>query len=78
MTRVVQRMRSEGLVCTHTNPADARVTDVSITPAGSELVARIDQATRKIFIACYEGLTPAQLERFKHTLQVMFRNLTEA
>ncbi len=78
MTRVVQRMRVEGLVHTHTNKEDARVTDVSITPTGTELAARIDLATRKIFVACYAGLSPTQLERFSQTLRAMFRNLSEA
>ena len=34
LTRIVQRMREEGLVETRTNADDARITDVLVTPKG--------------------------------------------
>jgi len=77
ITRIVQRMRDEGLVETSTNPDDARITDVSMTRKGEELAALIEQVTQKIVIKGYQGLSGAQLENFMKTLQVIFRNFSD-
>ena len=77
LTRIVQRMREEGLVETRTNAEDARITDVSITPKGEELAARIQQATTKIFVRGYQGLTDAQLAKLTELLKVMFHNFAD-
>ena len=75
LTRVIQRMRADQLVETYVSEADARVTFVRITRSGLELLERIDQGTRKLFMRCYEGLTPAQLDVFQTVLRTLFRNL---
>lgn len=77
LTRIIQRMRDEGLVDTRTNEEDARITDVSITPKGEELADRIQQATRKVFVKGYQGLTEAQLVKLTQMLQVMFHNFAD-
>jgi DNA-binding MarR family transcriptional regulator len=77
LTRIVQRMREEGLVETRTNAEDARITDVSIAPKGEDLAARIHQATTKIFVKGYQGLTDAQLAKLTELLKVMFHNFAE-
>jgi len=77
ITRIVQRMRDEGLVETSTNPDDARITDVSMTRKGEELAALIEQVTQKIVIKGYQGLSGAQLENFMKTLQVIFHNFSD-
>jgi len=77
LTRIIQRMREEGLVETRTNDEDARITNVQVTPKGEALSVRIQEATKKIFLKGYEGLSEAQLEKFTQTLQVIFRNFSE-
>ena len=77
LTRIIQRMRDEGLVDTRTNADDARITDVLVTPKGDELTDRIQDATQKIYVRGYAGLSDSQLTRLMETLQVMFRNLSE-
>ncbi len=77
LTRIIQRMRDEGLVDTRTNAEDARITDVLVTPKGDELTDRIQDATQKIYVRGYAGLSDSQLTRLMETLQVMFRNLSE-
>jgi len=57
MVRIVYRMRDEGLIGTATNAADARVTDVSITPEGEALLVKIHQMSARIFKEFYKGLT---------------------
>lgn len=77
LTRIVQRMRDEGLVETKTNPEDARVTDVLITPKGEELAARIEQATKKVFVRGYEGMSATEMKALMQSLQKIFRNFAE-
>lgn len=77
LTRIIQRMRDEGLVETRTNAEDARITDVHITPKGEELADRIQQATKKIFVKGYQGLTEAQLVKLTEILQVIFHNFAD-
>ena len=77
LTRIVQRMRDEGLVETRTNSEDARITDVLVTPKGEELTAHIQEATKKIFVKGYAGLSEAQLVKLTQTLQVIYGNFAE-
>ena len=77
ITRIVQRMREDGLVETRTNLDDARITDVFVTQKGYELTDRIQEATKKIFVKGYTGLSDAQLQKLTQTLQVVFRNFTD-
>ena len=77
ITRIVQRMRDEGLVHTATNPEDARITDVSMTPKGESLLAEIQQATSKIFVRGYGKLSEARLMRISKDLQQIFNNLAD-
>ena len=77
MTRIVHRMRADGLLETRTNALDARITDVSITPAGDALVERIQQATGKLFQVAYQGLTETQIKKLNATLEVMFNNFSD-
>lgn len=78
LTRIVQRMRDEGLVETRTNPEDARITDVVMTAKGEELVGRIQQATEKIIVKGYQNLTDAQLQTLMRTLQTIFHNFADS
>lgn len=77
LTRIVQRMREEGLVETRTNPGDARVTDVLITPKGDELATRIEQATQKVLARGYEGFSAREMKSLIGSLQKIFRNFAD-
>ncbi len=70
-------MREAGLIEMRTNAEDARVTDVLITADGEALAARIEEATRKIFVRGYRGLSADELERLMETLRHMVANLSE-
>ncbi|WP_322994426.1 MarR family winged helix-turn-helix transcriptional regulator [Castellaniella sp.] len=77
LTRILQRMREAGLIEMRTNAEDARVTDVVITPDGEALAVQIEQATHRIFVRGYQGLTAEELEQLMETLKHMFANLSE-
>lgn len=76
-TRIVQRMRDEGLVETSTNEKDARITDVAMTEKGRVLLERIQQATRKIYARSYQNLSDDELIRLTATLKALFQNMAE-
>lgn len=77
VTRILQRMRDDGLVETRSNADDARVTDVSMTPKGAELAQHIREATEKVYARGYKGLTDAQLDTLRKTLAVIFHNYAD-
>lgn len=77
VTKIVYRMKDQGLVETGTSAEDGRVTEVSITPAGLALSEQMKQATAKLFQKSFRGLTDAQIQRLNRTLTRLFANLDE-
>ncbi|QEI04636.1 winged helix DNA-binding protein [Pigmentiphaga aceris] len=77
ITKIVYRMKAEGLVETNTSANDGRVTEVSLTPAGRDAIVAIQGATGHIFARSFRGLTEAQITRLNKTLEIVFNNLDE-
>lgn len=77
ITKIVYRMKEEGLVETRPRPEDGRVTLVSVTEVGLSTLSRIHQVTSGIFAKGFRGLTDAQIARLNDTLAKMFHNLPE-
>lgn len=77
ITKIVYRMKAEGLVDTTTSATDGRVTEVSLTDAGRDAIVAIQGATEGIFARSFRGLTEAQITRLNKTLEVVFNNLDE-
>lgn len=74
-TKIVYRMKAEGLVSTATSEVDGRVTMVSLTDAGRAALGRVKDATHGLFERSFDGLTPAKLEKLNESLRTLFRNL---
>lgn len=55
-TRVVQRLRDEGLVALRRSTADARVTEVQTTPAGSEAVTVIRDVASQVYRTAFRDV----------------------
>jgi len=77
ITRIVYRMKAEGLVETSTHAEDGRVTEVTATQAGQDLIQRIQQVTGKLAAKGFRGLTESQLSKLNGTLELLFNNLAE-
>jgi len=75
VTKMVYRMKAEGLVTTATSANDGRVTEVTITPEGERVLARIGDATSGLFERSFRGLTPTRIAKLNELLQVIFGNL---
>lgn len=74
-TKVVQRLRDEGLVKLQRSKSDARVTEVEVTAAGRRAVAVIRQVASQLYQSAFRGVDAAQIEALNATLQCVQRNL---
>lgn len=75
VTKIVYRMKADGLVETSTSETDGRVTMVALTDEGHKLLQRVKDATYSLFERSFDGLTPLKLEKLNELLKVVFRNL---
>jgi MarR family transcriptional regulator, organic hydroperoxide resistance regulator len=74
-TRIVQRMRTEGLVSLSNNEADARVTLVSLTAAGRARLPAAREASAPIFQHLVDGVSPDAFETLVELLNQFHSNL---
>jgi DNA-binding MarR family transcriptional regulator len=77
ITKIVYRMKDDGLVHTAPCTQDGRVTQVSLTAKGRDSIERIQEATRSLFSQSFKGLSEAQIQKLNKTLETLFNNLPE-
>jgi len=76
-TKIVYRMRDEGLVNLSTSPSDGRVTLVSLTHRGLESLELIQDAVSNLFRSSFKGLSSAQVHRANILLKKLYDNLND-
>ena len=76
VTKIVYRMKSDGLVDTATSELDARVTVVRLTALGRQAIERSQLAIGHIFMRSFHGLTPLQIKRLNESLHQILDNLS--
>lgn len=76
-TKIIYRMKDDGLVETGTCREDGRVTQVRITDLGQAAVQRMRGATSDLFKRSFAGLTEAQIQRLNRLLEGVFHNLED-
>ncbi|CAD5375784.1 Winged helix-turn-helix transcriptional regulator [Pseudomonas sp. OF001] len=74
-TKIVYRMRDEGLVNLVTSSEDGRVTLVSLTDKGLESLELIRGSVSKLFRRSFEGVSSAEIQRTNVLLSKLFDNL---
>lgn len=77
VTKIVGRLRDDGLVTTASSAQDARVTEVMLTDAGREKVAEAHRLVIKVFEKGFKGMTAAQMEKMNLSLAKVLDNLNE-
>lgn len=77
MTRIIARMKAEGLVETSPHAEDGRVIEVTMTEAGVRLVHEIQKGTEKLFAQSFANFSEAQIDKLNATLQQLHDNLLE-
>lgn len=74
-TKIVYRMRDDGLVNLVTSSEDGRVTLVSLTPKGLESLEQIRGSLSTLFRRSFKGLSSAEVERTNMLLERLYGNL---
>ncbi|ENV76466.1 MarR family winged helix-turn-helix transcriptional regulator [Acinetobacter ursingii] len=75
-TKIVYRLKDEGLVNTFCCPEDARITRVELTEKGKEMIYKINDITSVVLEQSFDGLTPLQLEKTIENLKQIYKNLS--
>ena len=74
-TKIVYRLKDEGLVNTYCCEDDARITRVVLTDKGQQIAKKINDLSYIVLDQSFEGLTPLQVEKMLESLKLIFRNL---
>jgi DNA-binding MarR family transcriptional regulator len=74
-TKVIQRLRDEGLLRLRRSTRDARVTEVEATAAGRRVVAVIRKVASRLYADAFRGIGAAEIEVLNRTLTQVHRNL---
>ena len=77
VTKIVGRLRDDGLVTTTNSKHDARVTVVMLTPTGQQKVAEAMPLVGKIFDKGFKGMSASQIEKMNQSLAKVLDNLNE-
>lgn len=78
MTKTVQRLEADGLVCTTTRATDARVTEVSLTYAGKTGVESVRKQAGRIYNQAFEGFSATEIAKLNEVLRRLNANLDKA
>ena len=74
-TKIVYRLKDEGLVDTYSCEDDARITRVVLTDKGQKMTQKINDLTTVVLEQSFEGLTTLQIEKMMECLKHIFKNL---
>ena len=74
-TKIIYRLKDEGLVNTYCCEDDARITRVLLTEKGEQMTQKINDLTQVVLEQSFDGLTPLQVEKMMDSLKHIFRNL---
>ena len=74
-TKIIYRLKDEGLVNTYCCEDDARITRVVLTDKGQQMAQIINDLSYIVLDQSFEGLTPLQIEKMLESLKLIFKNL---
>ena len=74
-TKIIYRLKDEGLVNTYCCEDDARITRVLLTEKGEQMTQKINDLTQVVLEQSFDGLTTLQVEKMMDSLKHIFRNL---
>jgi DNA-binding MarR family transcriptional regulator len=76
MAKTIARMVGEGLVKVRTSSADARATEVMITPAGLEMLEQTRDEVKGVFKEALRGLSKTEVQLLNSLSARIFENLS--
>jgi len=75
MTRIIQRMREEGLVKVQSRASDARVTEAYLTEKGEKARVVAFAHANKVVSRAFDGVSQSEMESLIHVLSKVMDNL---
>lgn len=75
LSRQVATLVSRGLVASKSSGQDWRSVDLSLTPAGRDVVQRLLPTVERHESAALDGVDPAEIDRLKQLLEQIYYNL---
>ncbi|WP_340615110.1 MarR family winged helix-turn-helix transcriptional regulator [Xenorhabdus thailandensis] len=76
-TKIIYRMKDTGFLDTRPMENDGRVTIVSLTPKGEELIHLVEEETAVLFAQSFSGMSENQIVKVNSLLKTMYHNLPE-
>ncbi|WP_111893931.1 MarR family winged helix-turn-helix transcriptional regulator [Acinetobacter sp. MB5] len=74
-TKIIYRLKDEGLLDTSESEVDSRVTRVNLTEKGHEMVIKINEITSLLFNDSFSGLKPGDIKKLNESLKTIKHNL---
>jgi DNA-binding MarR family transcriptional regulator len=74
-TKIIYRLKDDGYLLTASCSEDNRVTRVSLTDQGHQMVIKINEITSLLFNDSFTGLKPSQIKRLNDCLKIIKTNL---
>lgn len=78
VSRIVDRMIENGFVVTEPDAEDARITQVSLTPAGHAQLREMTPVVNRQFVRATDGISKDDLAKLVKTLQKIGENLSKS
>ncbi|NVK43809.1 MAG: MarR family transcriptional regulator [Oceanospirillaceae bacterium] len=75
ITKILYRMRDQGLIELSTSSSDGRVTLVTMTEPGRERLEMVRESLSGIFKRCFQGLTSTQIKRLNGLMEQLQDNI---
>lgn len=77
VTKIVGRLRDDGLVETRVSEQDGRVTEAILTEAGTRKALAVMEISQRIFTKAFKGISPAQARKMNQILSGILDNLDD-
>lgn len=77
VSRIIDRMVEQGLVTTEPNADDNRITDVTLTTAGQQMLRKLTPIVGRQFVRAMEGVSNRDIAHMLRTLHKISANLSK-
>ncbi len=77
VSRIIDRMVEQGLVTTEPNADDNRITDVTLSPAGQQMLRKLTPIVGRQFERAMEGISNRDIAHLLRTLHKIGANLSK-
>lgn len=77
ISRIIDRMIEQGLVTAEPNPEDNRITEVTLTSAGEQMLRKLTPIVGRQFMRAMDGINNRDIAHLLRTLQKISANLSK-